>query len=525
MNNTKVLETLDKNPKMRKKIFCRGFVFATEKLNEQDYPFYGNWISHSIKEFHLLTHPETMTAAYNGLTFSWVLIGHAYNPISGMYKENTILEELDAYYSANNTQAFFDTLNQLTGIFTLIWTNGTETFFVGDATCMQTTFYTLHNENVYISSHANLLGDLLCLQWDEYVKRLANYRFFKLFGNSLPGDISQFSNVKRAVPNFYYEATKESIKEKRFYIPKKLSLSTDEISERVSVLLNSNLTLIAQKWNDPAISLTGGCDSKTTLSCAKGLYDKFSYFSYISSDEEKVDAEGARLICDSLGLEHKTFFIPQNDSDIPNVEDIRTMLFWNDGALRPNNKNDVRKRAVLDDEFEYDVEVKSWASEIGRAYYSKRFNGRKNFGSKPTPRKCTTLYKIFLHDRKLVRDTDKIFAAYLKKYFQQDKTAPLEWQEQFFWEFRVSSWNALVITAAHRYSFDITIPYNNRYLLEYLLSAPIDDRISDTVYKQIRSQMNPEIDKTGIAITNVKHTDTRAKFENWYYRIHTKIPF
>ena len=37
--------------------------------------------------------------------------------------------------------------------------------------------------------------------------------------------------------------------------------------------------------------------------------------------------------------------------------------------------------------------------------------------------------------------------------------------------------------------------------------------------------MNSKIDETGIAITNVKHTNSRAKMENLYYWITTHMPF
>ena len=87
------------------------------------------------------------------------------------------------------------------------------------------------------------------------------------------------------------------------------------------------------------------------------------------------------------------------------------------------------------------------------------------------------------------------------------------------------SWNGLVITGEHRYSYDITIPYNNRKLLELLLSVPIEDRISDTVYCEIRDYMNPVIDRTGVAVTNLKHTERRAKFEDVYWCVHSKLPF
>ena len=87
------------------------------------------------------------------------------------------------------------------------------------------------------------------------------------------------------------------------------------------------------------------------------------------------------------------------------------------------------------------------------------------------------------------------------------------------------SWNGLVITGEHRYSFDITIPYNNRRLLNILLSAPIDARINDSLYKTIRQLMNPAIDNTGISVTNLLHTEKREKAENLYYMIHSKLPF
>ena len=114
---------------------------------------------------------------------------------------------------------------------------------------------------------------------------------------------------------------------------------------------------------------------------------------------------------------------------------------------------------------------------------------------------------------------------YLNHYFEQAKENPIDWQEQFFWEFRVPSWNGLVITGEHRYSFDITIPYNNRRILNLLVSAPIQDRINDTVYKRIQNKMNPRISALGIAVTNVKHTQRRAKLENLYYTIHSHLPF
>lgn len=526
MDKKEIRRIIEENPEYQEKLFSRGFIYSEKEVDAHKYPFLGEWKSETIfvqgeKYGTLLVDERLGCYMVSSDTFTIVLIGHAYNPFSGEFLEEKILARL---VSTKNAEMFFEIFNQLTGIFTLLIFKSSDIYILGDACGIQSTFFGLIEGKRYISSHVNLIGEILDLEWDSYVKDLVGYKFFSLLGNSLPGDLTQFSKIKRLTPNHYIILSATEIKINRFFYPKKLSYEKEEIIRKVAEILHDNLELITKKWKKPAISMTGGCDSKTTIACAKGLYHKYMYFSYVSSQEEKIDADGAKQICERLGLEHKTYFIPKDDKMFSKIECDRAVLFWNTGAVRKNNSNDVRKRAYFSRINDFDVEVKSWCSEVGRAYYSKRFGGRRMFG-KITPRKCTTLYKFFLHNRKLVRRTDRIFELWLKKYFHQAEQDPISWQEQFFWEFRVPSWNGLVITGEHRYSFDITIPYNNRILLELLLSASTRDKIEDNIYRLIREKMNSEIDATGVSIVNLKHTKNRARMENLYYIIHSKWPF
>lgn len=511
------------NNSLSDKLFAMGFCFTNTETSNGKCSFLTAWNSESLRNGNLFVHPRQHYFISKNQEI--ILIGHAYNPFSMQEDETEILEELCEVWSGEKAN-FYEYLNQLTGIFTLLVCEDDAVYAFGDASGIQTTFYfaDADKEKYVIASHTNLIGDLLSLEWDPYVKRLSGYRFFPLLGNSLPGDLTQFPAVKRLVPNYYVKIAGGKAEAVRFYWPHTLKLSEDEICNRAAEILHNNLSLIAEKWKRPAISMTGGCDSKTTMACANGLYDRFTYFSYISSEAEKVDAEAAKKICEEIGIKHTTYMISEHDEDYPEIEEYRSVLFWNNGALRKNNPNDVRKRAHFAAIDDFDVEVKSWVSEIGRAYYSKRFNGRKNFGKLPTPRACTTLYKFFLHDRRLVRQTDHVFAGYIRKYFEQAAENPLDWQEQFFWEFRVPSWNGIVITSEQRFSFDITIPYNNRKLLELLLSMPIEDRINDSLYKKIRTKMNPKIDEACENVQNLHHTHRRARFEELYWRIHSKFP-
>ncbi len=284
------------------------------------------------------------------------------------------------------------------------------------------------------------------------------------------------------------------------------------------------MDIIYKKWNVSAISMTGGVDSKTTLSCTKNSYDNYKYFSYISNDEEKVDALAANKIAEKLGLNHEIHVISKKNNDFPEYEDIKKIIEINSGNIGKSNENDIRKRIHYLNNKNFDVEVKSWVSEIGRAYYYKRFL-KKRFPKKPRPRYLTTLYKVFVNKRKLVKQTNEIFKNYMDKYLTKDVMNKINWVDLFFWEFRVGSWNRLVITGEHKISFDVTIPYNNRTLLTQFLSIPVEKRIKDIPHKDIMKKANPQVAEMNISVTNVKHTKNRARLERLYLEVHSRLPF
>ncbi|MBR3290270.1 MAG: hypothetical protein IKI63_05800, partial [Clostridia bacterium] len=156
--------------------------------------------------------------------------------------------------------------------------------------------------------------------------------------------------------------------------------------------------------------------------------------------------------------------------------------------------------------------------------YCKRF-AKETFPKKATPRYMTAMYKVFFTERSLVRKTDKIFRDFLDQYYADDVFEKVPWTDLLFWEYRISSWNSLVISHEQQLSYDIAIPYNNRRLLEWLLSTPLKKRIADIPHKDIQRLMNRDIADTDVAVTNVMHTDKRAKLERMYLALQTKLPF
>ena len=524
MNTSEMKKIMEEKKYLRDKLFSFGFLLTNAEINEKSYPFYSNWVKEQENNWTLLVHKKQKYFIHREPGVSLMLVGHAYDPFSMEYDENEILKDYGKILTEFGIEKLIEKINQLTGIFTFFILKGDELQVVGDPTCIQTNYYTEKDGYFYISTHSRLLGDLLDLEEDVYVKKLIQYKYFHLFGNSLPGDLSPLVRCKRIIPNHFLEYKDSKITCSRFFVIEKIEKDRAEIVNEIAEILNRNMKLIAKKWVKPAISLTGGCDSRTTLAATTGLYEKFSYFSYISVEKEKIDANTAHEISLGLGNQHIIYNISDNDSDYLDLEAIKEILYWNGGGTLYTNSNDIRKRCFFDGVQEFDVEVKSWCSEIGRAYYSKRFNNRKSFGKKATPRKCTTLYKVFLSNRKLVKETDKIFKSYINKYFNQP-IGKIPWQEQFFWEYRIASWNSLVITGEQRFSYDITIPYNNRKLLCLFMSVPIEERIKDKLYYDVRKLLNPLVDRFGVSVINEEHTRKRARIENLYYSIHSKWPF
>lgn len=523
------MDTLKKDisncKELQEYLYIRGFLLTDKRgLNTEDYPFYNNWQHIDIRKYCLYVHHKQKYYTFSKNDITLVLIGHAYNPFDMIYNEDDILEKL--FFKLNlSKNDFLNYFDELTGVFNLllISDNGDIEIY-GDCSGMQACYYGKVKGNLYISTHTQLVGDLCDLTFDKYVKELINYKYYKLYGVFLPGDISPYSELKRVVPNTSVKYLSDKFTVNRFFPRKSLSMATEdnytEIIKEICRLMNNNMELITKKWNKPAISLTGGMDSKTTLSCANGLYDKFSYFSYISMPGEKIDADAAHNICKALNIEHKIYNIPADKESYNDFNIVKEILKVNIGNIGNSNDNDVCKRIYFADNNDFDVEVKSWVSEIARANYYKKF-GKKKMPSQIKPKYLTSMYKVFLGNRKLIKSTDKVFEEYLNKTDFKNHLYNYDWSDMFLWEIRYGSWGGLIITSEHKYSFDITIPYNNRKILELFLSLPLSKRIADIPHEDVILTMNKKISDTGINIVNYNETRKRMYVEKMYFNLST----
>lgn len=518
---------LDSKPHLRKHLFEKGFLITDSKIaDEEDYPFYGNWNKKQIGNYEFWVHNSAKLYTYDIDEKTAFLIGHAYNPFTMDYNENDILEKISKAYG---TRAYFDFIDELTGIFIMGVVENEKIEFLLDASGQQYGCYGTVDGKQYISSHMRLIGDICHLNTDDYVERLIHYRWYHfMMGNYLPGDITCFKEVKRIVPNTYVKFEKGTYAVTRFYPNKEIKMCQCEeeymqvINEAAGIMKNT-MALIPMKWEKPAISLTGGIDSNTTFAAANGNYDKYETFSYVSMYRESVDADKAKEISDRFHVKHKIYQIPETNAEIPDFEAYKAVFDYNQGGIGHSKDSDARKKIILIQNDVCDVEVKSWISETIRAYAYKYF-GRKKFPKNLTARNYTSLYKIFFMNRKLVWETDKYFKAYFNNTQLKEHLYNYDESDFFVWELMHGGKCGLNI-GVMKSCFDITIPYNNRKLLDMLLRVPLEYRISDKHHLDLKKVMNKELFDMNIRVVNLNETETRKKMANIYFTINSILPF
>lgn len=526
-------KTLKDYPKFQKRLYCRGFLITNEKQNVNlEYPFYANWKEETIgHSFYMYTHKETYAYTFEKNQVIHFIIGHAYDPYNMLVNENEILKKLASAREKSEAD-YWDAESNLTGVFCVGYVTENQIVYTTDCAGMQLVYHGIIGDKLYITSHAKLVADLKGLKQPEYIERLTTNKYWHYWGTWLPGDLSPFDELKRMVPNHFgsYEKKQNSIEVVRFYPTEKIvETKTQEEYENtiheLGNIMSNTMECIAKKWPEKkvSISVTGGRDSMTALSCANKVYDKLHYFSYISNVDESVDAYAAKEILAHLGLEHELYEIPENWDGYKDLPVFKKVMECNNGCIGANNTNDLKKRLYFTENPPCDMEIKSWVNEMGRGWYYNKYN-KKKFPQYPYASYWRAMHKVYV-GKYLIKETDNVFAEYLRKYYDKKTFDNLSWLELYFWEFAWSGGEGIFLTTEHRVSYDITIPFNNRKYVELMLTVPLEKRKVDDIPIDLITYMEPRIAETGITAHDISHTNFRAFVVRNYLEIFSKIRF
>lgn len=518
---------LERFPEYKSAIFDCGYL-VTNKLVDINYgfPFYENWTNCRVNnEVTVYYHKRQKVYTLSTINADYFLIGHAYNPFDYEWDENIILSHLDRV-SCGCFEAAKEYIDDLTGLFLLGVVKDNSVSFCGDFESMRASFYCSDGNQWFIGSHEELIAHETHLTWDTYVDSLENYRWYYLYGEGLPGDITHYKELKKLIGNTYvvYDG---KFHINRLWPRKSLDMIKNDndyqnVVSMISDIMSKSLELISKKWDKPAVSTTGGRDSQGSLAAAVHIKDKFQFFSYNSQQAEKVDCDAAEKICKAAGVTHKTYNIPLDKKIYPEYDLVYSILTYNSNR-RKINHNDVMKRIFFRKNTDFDVEVKSWTSEIGRGYYYKRY-GVKKLQKQCRPRYVNVMNNIYLLNPKLMYRTDAIYSDYLERSKYNESMYNYDWTDIIELEMRDGQWGTAVISTEHLFAYDVTIPYNNRHLGDLFLSVPLNDRIADRTHKDFTKKLCPKMGELNIVVRDAAHDKKREIFDKLYYFISSFRP-
>lgn len=522
--SNEVRKILDKHPEMKPKLFRRGYLITdAQDLDLNTYPFFEQWERHSLghlsgRNLQLILHRDQSATVFSSGENTMVLIGHAYNPFTMEVNEPKILESLMAAWKRSQA-AFLDEINDLTGIFLIVVRAADSLFAVQDACGLKACFFGTVSQRIYISSHPQLVADLKGLSMDPFVAKLVKSKMYNVGNRHLPGNMSPFSALRRLGGNTHLSFDSTGFKIKRFFpfeppAPFGAKVMVEAAVEELSGLLSQSLKAVSMKWQQPAISLTGGTDSKTTLACAAELYDKFSYFSYASKPTEKLDAGTAKAICRSLGLPHTYYPIPSSNDEISDFKLHKKIIDHNTNYSKNMADSEIRKMIFLEQHNDFDVEVKSWVSEIVRVFLERTYD--LNFPKQLTPRHFSILQTRYFGTPNLLKRSDEINKEFISETTFDQASELYEATDLYYWEVSLGAWGSSVVSAFD-YCHEVTVPFNNRRLLELFLSIPRELRKNDWTHSAIRQIKEPKIAATDVDVRNKYFHRRRIMLEKIYY--------
>ena len=521
---------IERHPEYCSSVFEQGFLLTDkEAAIRGQFPFYDFWHMVDLAgKAYLYVHQDQKAFVVTSGEDVFFLLGHAYDPFASEWDEQIILKRIAEVASGDFRKAI-PAINDLTGLFLFGMFSGGELTLCGDFESMRTAYYGKADGHWYVTSHEEIAALIAPLTRVEEVEKLEHYRWYHLYGEGLPGDISHYHELKKLISNTYVVFSQNQFSVKRFYPSHEIQMcSTDaeyeETVDRICTTMSNNMDMIAKKWETPAISATGGRDSKGTMAAAYHIKDIFLYYSYNSQPGELVDCEAARKICDAIGVEHTIYDIPLDQSEYEEYELVKAILCVNSNRLYFNH-NDIMKRIYFFRKKPlFDIEVKSWTSEIGRAYYYARYGVRRMQG-KCTGRRLNAMNNIYLFNPKLMYWADRVYDDYIRRTDMQDGLFNYDWTDMAKSELRHSRWGADVISCEHMFSNDVTIPYNNRHLADLMLSVPLEKRIKSQTHIDFTAKLCPPIEELNINIKDVNHDNKRMWMDKIYYFVTTVRPF
>ncbi|MBR4227368.1 MAG: hypothetical protein IKR86_11540 [Candidatus Methanomethylophilaceae archaeon] len=449
------------------KLFSRGFILSKKNVtvNNWTYEKIDDWILcyDTLTQYHIAKEKGSYVAA----------LGITIDTQNKTANTQTICENLLKCLSKTE-ESMFDYLDTLCGRFVIIYKNDKEPLSITqDATAMKPVYYSI-NEDV-IASHYGLIQMVTKDTESEL------YRFYNTIDNKpwiLPGDFTPFENIYGLTAN--HKLVSETRTIKRIWPRKPITQrSINEVTQTIHDILKKEAEIIASLYPKIALSLTGGKDSRLSLSLFHNHVNQVTCFIMSSYSTKCIkDVQIAQKICSENRIK---FEVLDMESVSPNNAHYRD--FSEVCALNHYHQHMRKGSYLAADKFRGYLHIQSSLVEIiGHRMTFDRITDNMGYLeiSKALYPQC---------ESKIINDA-------FKQYFERtelDNRMGYHLNDFLYWEYRMCHWLNAGCTVERDMAFDTLQLMNCRKILEMGLSVPIIYRKANTFAEKILQYEWPEL--------------------------------
>jgi len=303
---------------------------------------------------------------------------------------------------------------------------------------------------------------------------------FKRGVRHYPGRITPYDDVVFLTANTRLEL--DSLRVERYFPTEDLpSRKTAEAAKLAAAGMSTIVDLAIR--NRPTVqSLTAGLDSRVALACSRSVSNQICYFTFSRgrTPSQELDVEVASAIARSLGLRHVT--IDRDECERQVGEDELAEMRWNT-FLGNAHRLALAYRRQFPDAM---LHIRSNVGETGRSVFVQLYGRIPEL----TISDMAHVWKGGLEDDpeglRAFRDFhDAVAFEQIRNY------EPLD---MLHWEHRIGAWHASALNETD-VAFGTISVYNAHFILDYLLSSPLQDRINGRLFHEIIDRAWPRLNR------------------------------
>ncbi|MCU7617061.1 hypothetical protein NZ698_07615 [Chryseobacterium sp. PBS4-4] len=351
-------------------------------------------------------------------------------------------KEIVEYLQKCDFKEKIDKIERLSGFFIIIFSENRNTYVFNDATGQLEIFIYQKDSDLYISSQPNLITHIS--KKTDYHDNLPSY-----IANEKINIFSRtpYKHITKLISNFYYDVNecKYSRIPRTDYLPK---LSNYQVAGlALGILQNSIVSMASRK--KLGIAVTAGWDSRILF--ASSLFSSKNISYYVlnhPSEYGKQDVKTAREVADCFA---KKLNIIDYDLVSAKCENESIDLWKDDKKIRKISN-------VMNNHYPNTYLINGNVSEIARNFYD------------PLPNKLSVDDVCYIIGIKNGNYEKEAVSEWLNK---ADPNVHL--LDSIYWEHKMPNWAGSNKSISNTCNTIIS-PFNNRYLLNLLLSTDRRDR-------------------------------------------------